>query len=158
MWGRNRCLVSAFAIQPLKGERRHRPALLSFKLQAELDWIAPMMPVIYPEDCQPGTWQMDHPACNRSLVWRDEVPPPAVGNPSQRNSFCIQVGRGFGKVSTLSCWPAFCRCCAFSVLLLRCCCSRCSAAQAFRATFLSHHGAAAGQGGPCAAQLHHHLC
>ena len=58
-----------------------------------------MMPVIYPEDCQPGAWQMDHPACNRSLVWRHEVPPPAVGNPSQRNSFCIQVGLGLAAQS-----------------------------------------------------------
>lgn len=50
-----------------------------------------MMPVIYPEDCQPGSWQMDHPACNRSRVWQDEAPPPAVADPSKRNSFCIQV-------------------------------------------------------------------
>lgn len=86
-----------------------------------------MMPVIYPEDCQPGSWQMDHPACNRSLVWRNEAPPPAVGNPSQRNSFCIQVGRVFGKVSMLSCRPACRRCRVFAapLLLLLCCACFC---------------------------------
>ncbi|PRW45695.1 hypothetical protein C2E21_5862 [Chlorella sorokiniana] len=81
--------IRLLAISPHVGNYA-RQVLEEQGVQAELDWIAPMMPVIYPEDCQPGSWQMDHPACNRSLVWQHEAPPPAVGNPSQRNSFCIQ--------------------------------------------------------------------
>lgn len=52
-----------------------------------------MMPVIYPEDCTPGAWQMDHPACNRSNLWRTETPPPGVADIAARESrpsFCIQ--------------------------------------------------------------------
>lgn len=82
--GRLMCRVRVRSLSPC-------PLCSTLRSQAELDWIAPMMPVIYPEDCQPGSWQMDHPACNRSRVWQDEAPPPAVADPSKRNSFCIQV-------------------------------------------------------------------
>lgn len=61
--------------------------------QAELDWIAPMMPVIYPEECTPGSWQSVQPACDRGSKWQAEAAPAAVADPSQRRSFCIQVRR-----------------------------------------------------------------
>lgn len=51
-----------------------------------------MMPVIYPEDCAPGSWQAVQPACDRSSKWQHEAPPAAVQDPSQRRTFCIQVG------------------------------------------------------------------
>lgn len=50
-----------------------------------------MMPVIYPEDCTPGSWQSVQPACDRGSKWHDQAPPPAVADPKQRRSFCIQV-------------------------------------------------------------------
>jgi hypothetical protein len=53
------------------------------------DWIAPMMPVIYPEDCAPGSWQEVHPACDRAQRWQTAEPPRAVLTGS-RDSFCIQ--------------------------------------------------------------------
>lgn len=68
---------------------------LARQMGEKLDWIAPMMPVIYPEDCTPGAWQLEHPACNRSQLWLTEAPPPAVADIATRQtqpSFCIQAG------------------------------------------------------------------
>lgn len=52
-----------------------------------------MMPVIYPEECTPGSWQSVQPACDRGSKWQAEAAPAAVADPSQRRSFCIQVRR-----------------------------------------------------------------
>jgi hypothetical protein len=60
-------------------------------LQVEQDWIAPMMPVVFPEDCTPGSWQQQQPACDRGQRWQNAQPPPAVLS-GKRDSFCIQVG------------------------------------------------------------------
>jgi hypothetical protein len=69
-----------------------RLALTLLCMQIEQDWIAPMMPVIYPEDCTPGSWQEVQPACDRATKWVGGVaPPPGVADIAKRDSFCIQV-------------------------------------------------------------------
>ena len=51
-----------------------------------------MMPVIYPEDCTPGSWQEVQPACDRATKWvGGAAPPPGVADITKRDSFCIQV-------------------------------------------------------------------
>ena len=62
-------------------------------LQVDQDWIAPMFPVIYPEECKPGSWQEVQPACDRATRWLTEAPPEAVNDIRKRRSFCIQVRR-----------------------------------------------------------------
>lgn len=68
-------------------------ARLAGRVQVEQDWIAPMMPVVYPEECEPGGWQEVQPACDRGQRWVKEEPPAVVGT-GRRQSFCIQVRAG----------------------------------------------------------------
>ncbi|KAL4427608.1 hypothetical protein ABPG75_001697 [Micractinium tetrahymenae] len=81
--------IRLLAISPHVGNYA-KEVLAAQGVEAELDWIAPMMPVIYPEDCAPGSWQSVQPACDRGSKWQHEAPPAAVADPSQRRSFCIQ--------------------------------------------------------------------
>ena len=42
------------------------------------DWLAPVAPVVFPEECGLGRWQDKMPSCRRELLWTEVRPPPAL--------------------------------------------------------------------------------
>ena len=43
------------------------------------DWLAPVAPVVFPEECGLGRWQDKMPSCRRELLWTEVRPPPGAG-------------------------------------------------------------------------------
>eukprot|EP00887_Chlorella_sp_A99_P002208 scaffold21.g2208.t1 len=42
------------------------------------DWLAPVAPITFPEECGLGGWQDKTPACARDRLWRRAAPPPGL--------------------------------------------------------------------------------
>lgn len=81
--------VRVLSISPHVGQYTRQILEAQGAGEVEQDWIAPMMPVVFPEDCTPGSWQQQQPACDRGQRWQNAQPPPAVLS-GKRDSFCIQ--------------------------------------------------------------------
>lgn len=61
-----------------------------------MGWLAPIFPVVYPEECLPGSWKLTQPACRRQantlamLTGSQPMDAPLPSAP-ERQGFCVQV-------------------------------------------------------------------
>ena len=72
-----------------------REVLQQQEIELEQDWIVPMMPVLYPEDCGGAEggqgWAAEQPACARQERWAGVERPPTARTAAERRALCLQV-------------------------------------------------------------------